>query len=493
MTPFHKSLRWRLQAWHGVPLAIVLAGFAVTAYQFQEAIGLRRVDMELERRLGVLLLDLSRSNLGERASPAPPPAGERMMEKHPDGTASRAHGELPGPPRELQLNPQHHALFGAGADAFYYVIWKRDGRELSRSAASPADTPAPRRGESPPSAVFRRQRGALREAYRFTPPGECLLVGHSLEPEQADLRRLAGWLTGFSAAVLVGGLAVGWWLAGRALRPIRDISAAAARIAGGDLAQRIDTRDTASELGQLANVLNSTFARLEASFEQETQFTADAAHELRTPVTVILTHTQSALSRERPATEYREALEACRRAAQRMRRLIEALLMLARLDAGERPSPERVDLALVTGEVLEQLRPLATERSVRLVADLAPVACAGDADQLGRLITNLVSNAIHYNRPRGEVRVALAAENGLVRLSIADNGLGIGPDDLPHIFDRFYRADKSRASAEGRAGLGLAICKSIVALHGGTIEAASQPGVGTTFIVRLPAEPGSGG
>ena len=172
------------------------------------------------------------------------------------------------------------------------------------------------------------------------------------------------------ASVLGGGggvifslvMAVGWWLVTRALRPIRAIGEAAEKIATGDLAQRIDARETESELGQLAGVLNATFARLEAAFAQQARFTADAAHELRTPVTVILMQVQNALTAGGLADEQREAMEASERAAQRMRRMIESLLLLARLDAGEETSRrERVELGAMVREAVEMLQPVAAE------------------------------------------------------------------------------------------------------------------------------------
>jgi heavy metal sensor kinase len=269
------------------------------------------------------------------------------------------------------------------------------------------------------------------------------------------------------------------------LRPIGDISATAARIAGGDLSQRIHTADTSSELGQLAGVLNNTFARLQAAFARQAQFTADAAHELRTPVSVVMTQTQTALARERPAGEYRETLAACQRAAQRMRRLIDSLLTLARLDAAE---TNRVpcDLDRMAAEAVELLRPLAEAQGVVLETELAPARCLGNAEQLGQVVTNLVSNAIHYNRPGGSVRVKVAGDSGAAVLTVADNGVGIAAEDLPHVFERFYRADKSRTRTTGGAGLGLAIAKQLVEAHGGKIWVQSEQGRGATFSFTLP-------
>jgi heavy metal sensor kinase len=333
-----------------------------------------------------------------------------------------------------------------------------------------------------------RVRGAAREVFHYTPPGECILVGCDITPELAELRRLAGFLLGAGGGVLLFGLAGGWWLSTRAIRPIRDISATAARIATGDFSQRIPVADTDSELGQLAGVLNSTFARLEAVFEQQARFTSDAAHELRTPVSVMLTQTQGVLTRDRPAAEYRETVEACQRAAQRMRKLIESLLELARLDARQEPMKrERVDLAQTAGDCIDMLGPLAAERRIAIHADLPSTACQGDADRLGQVITNLLTNAIHYNQEGGEVRVIARQENGEATLTVSDTGPGISEAELPHIFERFWRADKSRTGASGRTGLGLAIVKAIVDAHRGSIEVKSQPGKGSSFVVRIPA------
>jgi len=283
------------------------------------------------------------------------------------------------------------------------------------------------------------------------------------------------------------GLAGGWWLATRAIRPIEDISATATKIAAGDLSQRISATGRENELSRLAGVLNSTFARLEAAFAHQARFTSDASHELRTPVSVILTQTQGALARERSVAEYREALEACQRAAQRMRKLTESLLELSRLDAGQAPfKHESFDLARVATECVELVRPLAEQREIRLACELRPASCLGDAERIAQVVTNLLTNAIHFNRPRGEVRIATGPENGTAWLTVKDTGEGIPAEDLPHIFERFYRADKSRSGTQGRTGLGLAISKAIADTHGGSIEVSSQPGAGSVFTLKLP-------
>ena len=492
---FFHSIRWRLQLWHGLILLLVLAGFGFTAHRLQHFNELRRVDQELDHRVNVLLSEIRQSGPPDRRPPGEGGRGGPMDEGRPPGGPRRG-PEGGGPPRRpaFRLPEEHTDLFnGADGNSFYYVIWRRGGDELSRSTNAPPAMVLPKRGESGQPQRLIRSQGEFREIFHFTPPGECVVVGRSLKPEFARLQQLALRLSGLGAVVLGLGLAGGWWLASRAIRPIDDISAAASRIATGDLSHRISTGEMDNELGQLASVLNSTFSRLEAAFAQQARFTADASHELRTPLSVILSQSQMALARERPPAEYRETLEACQRAAQRMRRLMESLLELARLDAGQEAMKKLpFDLARTTGEVVDLLRPLAEERKVSLRSDLAVAECLGDSERLAQVITNLVSNAIYHHRPGGEVNIITRRDEASVTLNVADNGPGISPEHLPHIFDRFYRADTARTTSHGHTGLGLAISKAIVEAHAGTIEVESSPGAGARFTVRLPAGVGAG-
>ncbi len=250
-------------------------------------------------------------------------------------------------------------------------------------------------------------------------------MGRSIAPELDNLRQLALGLGSLGGVVLLLGLAGGWWLATRAIRPIHDISATASRISGGDLSHRIDTQDTDNELGQLASVLNSTFARLEGSFERQQQFTADASHELRTPVSVNLSQTQATLARDRSPDEYRETLEACQRAAQRMRALTESLLLLARHDSGNTGrQTEPCALDKVAAATVGMLRACAVERKITLRTDPQTAHLCGEAQQLSQLITNLVSNAIQYNRPGGDVSVNVRTEGDRALLTVSDTGPG---------------------------------------------------------------------
>lgn len=497
---FH-SIRWRLQAWHGLILVLILAAFGYTAYSVAWDNQLRRIDQELGFRLGGLFFRPPQSppadGPGDRSASRPP--DEFHRNRRPDfdfGKMIRERVEQAGSEDSSQTN------------GFYYVYWAADSVQAKSPNApagvptpelfEPSETPSPgspgvlaepRNGPGPKFQPPPRARGDVRELVRFLPRGDCVLVGHYMGPELASMRRLALLLALAGAGVLLLGWAGGWWVSTRAIRPIQDISVAATKIAAGDLSQRINTAATDNELGRLAAVLNSTFARLESAFANQARFTADASHELRTPVSVILTQTQTALSRERPAGEYREALAACQRAAQRMRQLTESLLDLARLDAGQAEiRHDSFDLSQVATDCVQLLRPLAAERGVEIACDLAPARCIGDAQRISQVATNLVSNAIQFNRDHGKVNVSARAENGSAILVVSDTGQGIPAEDMPHLFERFFRVDKSRSRVQGRTGLGLAITKAIVDAHGGTIEVASQPGAGSTFTVKLRAK-----
>lgn len=454
-----KSLRWRLQVWHGVLLVGVLTGFGATAYQLQRAERVRLVEQELSGQLRGLL---------------------RTLREGPRGRGGRPPRQFPGPPGERGA-PSVAAVQELFAEALvsrnvYFCVWDREGQLLIRSADAPADLECPDAGTGDVPEV-RRQRGEWRETYSRTPPGECLLVGRSFGAEDAALHAFAGWLALAGTGVLALGLAGGWWLVGRAIRPIGTISATAGRIAAGRLSERIDAAAMDTELGGLANVLNDTFARLDAAFVRQQQFTADASHELRTPVSVILSQTQLALGRDRPAAEYRETIGACQRAAQRMRRLIESLLELARLDSATEATPgETVRLDAVVAECAGLIGPLAEER--RLVV-------RGESGRLGQAVTNLLANAVHYNRPAGEIRIRVWAEGSFAMVSVADTGMGIAAEHLPQLFSRFFRADAART--QGGAGLGLAIVQAIAQAHGGSVSVVSEVGVGSTFTLRLPA------
>ncbi len=497
---FRKSIRWRIQAWHGVLLLAVVSGFCITAYRLESANLQRHLDQELQSRLGALTVALEGGGAGGRRGERPPPRedgppgpgeGASFQDEPPgprdgppreDGGTARPEASLDHPPPAFS-SPEIASLFNASdPEPYYFVVWTRRGSLLFHSPTAPEDVPLPVRAADEHST---RERPGLRESCVFTPPGECLLVGRPLAGLRAELRELAWKLAGIGTAVMVAGLAGGWWIASRALRPIAAISAAANRIAEGHLDERIHTPETESELGRLATLLDSTFQRLDAVFAEQARFTSDAAHELRTPVSIILAQSQLALARPRGEQEYREAIEISRRAAQRMHGLIESLLQLAVMEAGAPLEPEPCDLSRITAETLRLMQALAEEKGSHLEADLKAAPCNGNAVQLAQVVTNLVANAVKFCRPAARIRVSTGSEGGQAFVIVQDEGPGIEPADLPHLFERFYRTDRSRSRASGGAGLGLAICKRIADAHGGSLEVESSPGAGSTFTLRL--------
>jgi signal transduction histidine kinase len=495
-----KSIQWRLQLWYGLILVAVLVGFGVTAYQLERNRIYRNVDDEIHRRLDLLAQQLHRHH-------GPPPGGPAGEQRPPPDQLPQ--GDFPpnsDRPEKFFLPPPVAALFGTNDPANFYfrislAVESPSGpREIARSDNYPrsasgeagsahyfepinhVDIRPGKPPHPPPPTNFDHDR----VAEELLPSSELIEVGCSIVPELRELRLAALELAGFGGGILVIGLAGGGWFVGRALRPISAISATAAKISAGDLAQRIDAAETESELGQLAAVLNSTFARLETAFAQQKQFAADAAHELRTPVSILLTQTQTALARERDAATYRLTLEACQRAAQRMRRLIESLLELARFDAGQEILKRlKFDLAKTVRDCVDTVQTLAEERQVTISAEMNALEIRGDPERVAQVVTNLLTNAIQFNRPQGEVRLKLESQGGLAVLEVADTGHGIAAEDLPRIFERFYRADKSRTGS-ANSGLGLSICKAVVEAHGGTIEAGTIANGGAKFIVRLP-------
>lgn len=288
---------------------------------------------------------------------------------------------------------------------------------------------------------------------------------------------------------LVGGAIAADWLARRLSRPLRQLTATADRITSRHLDARIELVNGSQEVVRLGEVFNQMLTGLETAFEKQTRFIADASHELRTPVTVVLSQVEHALYRERTTDEYQQALEVCLRSSKRMKTLVDDLLFLARADAGRfilRPVP--MDLADVVSRTVELLQPLAAQNTVRLKTDLAATPLTGDPDRLAQVLTNLVTNAIKYNHPGGQVFVESQTEAQHVVLRVRDTGIGIPSEDLPRLFDRFYRVDTARTQQDDTGtGLGLSLVQEIVTAHHGTIDVQSRPGTGTTITVRLPA------
>lgn len=498
-----RSIRWRLQIWYALVLLAVVSGFAGLLYYRVRTARLQEIDTHLE--VGLRYLEASLRPVPPWAVEGlqPPPDGpfRERGKGRPDGPPfGRPGGPPPGPGREgwfgeLQLPPSMRPRPEEEVeDRPYFVIWRRDGTILKTNAETPPQAPVippePRSGP-PTMRVF--QRGDFREVALPGVRGTLLLVGKPIVRERSELWRFAWQLAGSGGLVLVVGLLGGWLVSARVLRPIRAIATTAAAISATNLSNRIDTHQIDTELIDLAEVLNATFARLEGAFERQARFTADASHELRTPLAVLQSSAELALARPRSPEEYRQTLQASLRAAARMRSLVDGLLMLARTDAGRLDLEIKpVELSVLVEEVAAQHADAAAQAGVRLTVELppTPVLVAGDAGFLARVPANLLSNALRHTPAGGEVRVTVTIEGNDTVLRVTDTGSGIPAEDQPRIFERFYRVDKARSRASGGSGLGLAICRGLVEAHGGTIGFTSHEGKGSTFFVRLPQKSG---
>jgi two-component system OmpR family sensor kinase len=295
-------------------------------------------------------------------------------------------------------------------------------------------------------------------------------------------------------AIVVGG-GSGWWLAGVALRPVDQITRAANSISAGALSQRLALHGPDDELHRLAATFDRMLDRLQNAFERERRFTADVAHELKTPLTILQGEIDVTLRRPRDEVEYRARLGSLHDEVKRLSSLVDGLLSMARADAGvEVFDRSLVHLAPLIQAVVANFASLAERRDVSIcVAEADDVTANVDADRLRQALYNLLDNAVRHSNLGGTVTIALRAAPGDVVIEVADNGPGIDPRDLPFIFDRFYRIDAHRARSVGGTGLGLAITKWIVEGHGGTIEGISDPGRRTAFVIRLPADGGGNG
>jgi len=295
---------------------------------------------------------------------------------------------------------------------------------------------------------------------------------------------LTALLVSLPLLVVAAGLG-GYFLAARALAPIDQMTRIARRISAENLSARLNLPATDDEVGRLANTFDMMLARLDESFRRERQFVADASHELRTPLAAMQAILSVIREKRRTVEDYEQAMNDLTEEVVRLRGLAANLLQLARADTQLAAVHEKVDLSNLLGDVTESLRPLADAKGLRLTCSTAEgLAVIGDSDNLIRLFVNLLDNAIKFTEHGSITLAAIRDRAGTLKVTIADTGVGVSPEHLPHLFDRFYRVDPSRTTPG--SGLGLAIAQEITRAHSGTIEVSSVMEQGTVFTVRLP-------
>ncbi len=452
------SIRWRLTLWNTLALAVVLLGFSALVYGLLAEALYERVDRSLLAELTELEND------------------DRMA-------------------RQRDERLRHWIYEFKEHENISCVVYDSKGKVHERTVeladkAIPT-TPAPSNSQriraNAELPIIGRQRTL---ASRIPLGGEefTILLLAPLEEVDREMGELISVLAmAVPLAILVaGGLA--YWLARTALAPVQNLDRLTKEITAERLDRRLSVGNPHDELGRLTHTINEMIGRLERSFSEIRRFTADASHEIRTPLTAIRTESEVALRNPRSVSEYQHLLGSILEECDRLGRLTDQLLTLAREDAGaRRAAPEVLDLAGLVSEVAETLRPVADNKGLRLDS-LAngPLPIPGDRLALRQVFFNVLDNAIKFTPSGGSIQIQLQQKDGEAVVSIHDTGIGIPAEHLPHVFDRFYRLDKSRSRSEGGFGLGLSIAHSIIRSHGGQIEMTSQPGLGTTCTVSFP-------
>lgn len=467
-----RSFRLQLAARFALTMALGLAVIAVLGYAAMRA--------ALDREINSTLLNLASI---QAASVTESPSGAMAF-------------------HEWELTPEEAASV---RDLNRYAqVWTGDGRSLVRSRQLtgdlPLDTAALAVAARGSVAWTEKRFGALpiRSVYyplgRLGPAHEqhVLQVAAPLSARNDLLRSALAFLVALVTCAGAGTFAGAWWLAEQAIRPVHDVIDRAEAIRPG-IHGRIDAHAGTREYQRLVQVLNRMLERLEAGFEAQRRFTADASHELRSPLTALRGELELARRRERTPDEYRRVLDSALEEVERLCRVADDLLTLARSDAGViEPRFRSADLAGEVGRTVERLRGAAEARGVALdlhAPATVPTQC--DPDLLGRLVWNLVENAIKFTPAGGRVDVSLEATGEAVTLTVADTGPGIAAEHLPRLFERFYRGDAARTpgSETHGTGLGLSIVRAIAELHAGRVAAESRPGGGTLFRAILPRNP----
>jgi heavy metal sensor kinase len=452
------SIRWRLTLWNTFALAVVLAGFAALVYGLLARALYEQTD---QRLLG----------------------GLRQLEQD-----RRLAADRPGRLRYWADELREHdnlacVAYGPGGE----VLVRTNELAQASVPAAPAIAAGVRRLTDRDVPIVGRQR-VLEAGVRLGDQDGAVVLLAPLDEVDRELSRLrAALLLAVPVALAVaGGLA--YLLARKALAPVEELRRSTRAITADRLDRRLPVPNPGDEFGGLAQAINDMIGRLGQSFAEIRRFTADASHELRTPLTAIRTEAEVALRGPAVPPEQQQLLGSILEECGRLTRLTEQLLALAREDAGVAPpAREPIDLTEVAAEAVDTLRPLAEAKNVRLDGPRpCRVDVCGDAARLRQVFLNLIDNAIKYTPEGGAVEVRCEGRAGEAVALVRDSGVGIPPEHLPHVFDRFYRVDKARDRGQGGTGLGLSIAQSVVAGHGGRIELSSDRGRGTTARVTLP-------
>jgi heavy metal sensor kinase len=470
---FIHSIRFRLVLWFTAILAVILFAFSAFIFFAQSANIQKDAVREINRRMTSLVVNVQ-STLDQRSGKITIPSG--FLRDTDVFILLNSDGQILASQSPFQVNDVLQVV-SAGLQATNQT------------------------GQS--SAIYWTSSNSQNYIFIITTVQDQLennllmVFGAVLDPN-ALVRRFLLTLVGGSLLTLLIALLGGFWLADRAMRPVKTITQTARLIGETDLNRRLNMKGK-DELGELANTFDAMLARLQAAFARQRQFVADASHELRTPLTIVNLETSRIMAGHRTAQEYQHALNIIHSENDFMTSLVNDLLILARMDAGQTTIEKKaLDLSDVAVETVERLTPLANRNGVTLEAgNLPETRILGDRQYLLQMVSNLVENAIKYSS--GDTRrvcVETGTTDGTAWVRVSDSGPGIAPEHIPHIFDRFYRVDKARSQnnkeesdprAPSGSGLGLSIVQWIVKGHGGEVHVESTLGVGTIFEARFKA------
>jgi heavy metal sensor kinase len=366
-------------------------------------------------------------------------------------------------------------------------------REPKDGSFDPTGVPSPAQQQDRPQKVRQKDgHSLLVVSSRYAAPdGTRFIVESGFSNRQIEVT-LDGLLVTFGVYMpflVMVAVFSGYWLMRRSLQPVDEITRLAEGITSSNLSERLPVIRTGDELERLSGALNRMIERLDGAFQHIHRFSADASHELRTPLTILQLELEGLAQNRELDPSIVDEIGSALEETGRMSHIVENLLTISRLDAGElKIDKSRLDLAQLASSCTEQMQLLAEEKSISLRCQTGDeIYIEGDRSRLQQVIVNLVDNAIKYTQEGGEIRVNVRQDTNLAILEVSDNGAGIPGDALPHVFERFFRADKARSRDLGGAGLGLAIVKSICIAHGAEISVSSQEGRGTCFTVELPA------
>ncbi|HEU5261228.1 MAG TPA: ATP-binding protein [Gemmatimonadales bacterium] len=473
-----QTLRAQLTAWYSAALVLTLGGFTLALYLARRSASFHDLDQRVQSEA-----DLTNGILEESYR-----ARGVLVER--DSLIGDVRGLL-------EVVPDYLIITDADGRVLFLSQTARElGYQKVEQLADLAKPPL--RGRNAGTIELAPDGPKIRYVVRFLtgagPQFGGILAGANVQTAELGPQQLLTTFVLILPISLVTALLVGSWIARRALEPVDRIITEVREITDGrSLHRRLAEPMVKDELGRLTETLNQMMMRLERSFAALRRFTADASHELKTPLTVVRAGVERSLTTPGLPQETLATLEETLQEIKRMTELVDALLTLARADEGIAPlHREPVDLRAIVEEARETGELLAEQAgvSMEVATPPEPVVVPVDASRIRQLLLNLLTNAVKYTPSGGRVSLQLGPSDGRVILTVADTGIGIAPGDLPHIFDRFWRADSARTRTGERpgAGLGLAICKWIAEAHGGTIEVQSRPGRGTTFTVTLPQE-----